>query len=114
MRLIDADQLHKVISEWSESVIYKDWVQSAIANAPTIAPPPNDPLTLDQLREMDGDAVWVTPLDGRPPMWCFVVVPANAGMGYVRNQTRTNGLVCNGIMGHFRTWLAYRRRPEEG
>ena len=78
--------------------------------------PPNEPLTLDQLREMDGDAVWVTPLDGRPPRWCFVEVPAKAGMGYVRNQTRKNGFVCDGVTGHFRTysktWVAYRRRPE--
>ena len=40
------------------SVMYKDWVQSAIANAPTLTPP-NEPLTLEQLREMDGQPVWV-------------------------------------------------------
>jgi len=32
MRLIDADELHAEISKWPESVMYKDWVQSAIAN----------------------------------------------------------------------------------
>lgn len=36
MRLIDADALHAEISKWPESVIYKDWVQSAIAIAPTV------------------------------------------------------------------------------
>ena len=62
MRLIDADALHKKISEWPESVMYKDWVQSAIANAPTIDPQPNDPLTLDELREMVDEAVYIVEL----------------------------------------------------
>lgn len=28
VRLINANSLHKVISEWPEPVMYKDWVQS--------------------------------------------------------------------------------------
>ena len=36
MRLIDADELHAEISKWPENVMYKDWVQSAIATAPTV------------------------------------------------------------------------------
>lgn len=43
-RPIDANALHAEISKWPESVMYKDWVQSAIANAPTLTPP-NEPLT---------------------------------------------------------------------
>ena len=39
VRPIDANALHAEISKWPESVIYKDWVQSAIANAPTLALP---------------------------------------------------------------------------
>ena len=35
-RLIDADELHAEISKWPDSVMYKDWVQSAIATAPTV------------------------------------------------------------------------------
>lgn len=46
MRMIDADALHAEISAWPESIMYKDWVQSAIANAPTLTPP-NDPLTCE-------------------------------------------------------------------
>lgn len=37
-RPIDANALHAEISKWPESVMYKDWVQSAIANAPTLTP----------------------------------------------------------------------------
>lgn len=43
VRLIDANALHTVISAWPESIMYKDWVQSAIATAPTLTPP-NEPL----------------------------------------------------------------------
>ena len=50
MRMIDADALHAEISTWPESIMYKDWVQSAIANAPTLTQP-NEPLTLEELRE---------------------------------------------------------------
>lgn len=57
VRPIDANALHAEISKWPESVMYKDWVQSAIANAPTLTPP-NEPLTLAELREMDGEPVW--------------------------------------------------------
>ena len=50
MRVIDADELHAEISKWPESVMYKDWVQSAIANAPTIPAPQ-----------------WISVEDGMPP-----------------------------------------------
>ena len=36
VRLIDANALHKEVTSFDHSVIYKDWVQSAIASAPTI------------------------------------------------------------------------------
>ena len=39
VRPIDANALHAEISKWPESVMYKDWVQSAIANAPALTPP---------------------------------------------------------------------------
>lgn len=39
VRPVDANALHTVISAWPESIMYKDWVQSAIATAPTLTPP---------------------------------------------------------------------------
>ena len=39
VRPIDANALHTVISAWPESIMYKNWVQSAIAIAPTLTPP---------------------------------------------------------------------------
>lgn len=34
--------------------------------------PLNDPLTLEELREMDGEPVWVVELNGYPPHWGLV------------------------------------------
>lgn len=70
VRPIDANALHAEISKWPESVMYKDWVQSAIANAPTLTPP-NEPLTLEELREMGGQPYWHVGLreESPPPHW---------------------------------------------
>lgn len=45
VRPIDGNALHTVISAWPESIMYKDWVQSAIATAPTLPQPSNEPPT---------------------------------------------------------------------
>lgn len=115
MRLIDADLLHKEISAWPESVMYKDWVQSAIANAPTIAPPPNEPLTPEELREMEEEWVWIE-----------LLVPFyRMESGYYRKSSRFSDAdnFCCGYPNvvirdlpyslYGDTWLACRRRPEE-
>ena len=65
----------------------------------------NAPLTLDELREMDGEPVWIVSLDGRD-LTCWMLVDArynlcreaHGGMAVFEN----NG----------ETWLAYRRKPE--
>ena len=105
-RAIDANALHAEISKWPEPVMYKDWVQSAIANAPTLTPP-NEPLTLKQLREMDGEPVWVVPTgthEKDEPMWCVLEGP----------MALIPGVDCWswGFDGYGETWMAYRRPPE--
>ena len=69
-------------------------------------PPPNDPLTLEELREMDGEPVWVVhPDDVLPPFWGIV----EADDGTVSNSW------CYATFEDYDTeWLAYRRRPEDG
>ena len=71
-------------------------------------PQPNEPLTLEQLREMDGEPVWVqTP--GIPKYGRWVIV---AGVDTEDGQ-RT--LYCQGdytCRNYGRDWLAYRRPPE--
>lgn len=111
---IDRDQLLDFI-KFDEKVIApekhtaKDIVMM-IQTAPTIAPPPNDPLTLEQLLEMDGEPVWVVNspakrTDGFNDEWAIV-------------STRRNDAESVGTIYHFENyedyWLAYRRKPEEG
>lgn len=69
---------------------------------------PNEALTLEELREMDGEPVWVqTP--GIPKYGCWVIV---AGVDTEYGQ-RT--LYCQGdytCRNYGRDWIAYRRPPE--
>lgn len=59
------------------------------------APPPNPPLTLEELREMDGDPVYLVDLE----------YPDNSGWGI---------WPCVDVLASYGTsWLAYRRKPEE-
>lgn len=113
MRLIDANALHREISEWPESVMYKDWVQAAIANAQTITPPPNAPLTLDELREMEGEPVFLKRL-GYCDRWALVKVSTETLNVYfilvdgIEDETFISAEIeiKNGCK-------VYRRKPEE-
>ena len=98
VRPIDANALHAEISKWPESVMYKDWVQSAIANAPTLTPP-NEPLTLEELREMGGQPYWHVGLreESPPPHW-NILDPFYAK--HIEDYK------------YGENWLAYRRPPE--
>ena len=122
-RMIDADALHAEISAWPESIMYKDWVQSAIANAPTLTQP-NEPLTLEEL-SLCNDPVWIkrnadrnlsddgwaivegprclTWRDGIPVSWEIRVWwPGSEVEDYPKYEN------------YGKTWLAYRRPPEGG
>lgn len=75
------------------------------------APPPNDPLTLEQLLEMGGEPVWVE-RPGYGKNWALVNVWAKS--------TNIIYLTCNnGMVLHPQPELdsgakIYRRKPEEG
>lgn len=77
-------------------------------------PPPNEPLTLEELREMDGEPVWTVAIDSGVSRWTFI----DSECELVRFFTTRRGVACEGIARYFKaygkTWLAYRRRPEEG
>ena len=107
MRLIDADALIPVTltdgGYWTKEVYYKTDVDAA----PTIYPPSNAPLTLEELRGMDGEPVWVD----------FPKCPEASGWMLI---SAGRHCVYDGLLGDCdfencgNTWLAYRRRPEEG
>lgn len=73
MRPIDGDALfEKAFEVWGTEADAgeKNMFIEMINNAHTIAPPPNDPLNMDELLEMDGEPVWVS--TGRLSEWCIV------------------------------------------
>lgn len=107
MRLIDVDQVisdiksHNNMEENNPTWRSKD-VVTLLENTPE---PPNNPLTLEELREMDGEPVWVV----------------IAGMGRYAviqhcgewSTKFTDGMEPpNDRYGTY--WLAYRRKLEEG
>ena len=75
--------------------------------------PSNTPLTLEQLREMDGEPVWVVELNGYPPHW---------GLVYWYRKNKRNIVyvtISNGASICAEAFMAaggkiYRRKPEEG
>lgn len=119
MRMIDAD---KIVFDYSglAHIPPNDFIGIAkyfvdqIEAMPTIAPLFNEPLTLEELREMDGEPVWAEVLDGGASRYAFV----DAGCELIRFFTTRRGVACECIGRHFKTygktWLAYRRKPEEG
>lgn len=73
------------------------------------ATPPNNPLTMEELREMDGEPVFIKRIGSDHPddrAWALVDV------GHELCKT------VDGVKAFFefygKSWLAYRRKPEEG
>ena len=82
-----------------------------ITQAPTLTQP-NEPLTLEELREMDEEPVYVVPKD-KPAHcggWCGVTVWKCDRYSYVSLlRDADSGW---GFEKYGKTWIAYRRPPE--
>lgn len=110
-RAIDADRLKQAIDHDyyehytkyhdSDQTALIDMVMDDIDEMPTLTPP-NEPLTLEQLREMDDEPVWCCPKnDSAKGSWMIV------GPNGCENITSF------AIYDDYGTgWLAYRRPPE--
>ena len=59
-------------------------VRSMVHSMPTLTPP-NEPLTIEQLREMDGEPVWVTPLG----FWTLVIAKPGERVRLISNDGET-------------------------
>ena len=69
----------------------------------------NKILTLDELRQMDGEPVWVEFQDGSGGCWGLVHIAMFTHIVFA------NGLFCTVGKPYFgKTWMTYRRKPEEG
>ncbi|MCI9677972.1 MAG: hypothetical protein HFF77_03215 [Oscillospiraceae bacterium] len=115
MRLIDADEykeklyamMPKFDEENDKKCIEGQTIFFCIAtldDMPTITPPPNTPLTLEELREMDGEPVWFSGND----LNCYEIFCGVSSDGIAQFHRLALPLSEYG-----KAWLAYRRRPEE-
>ena len=74
----------------------------------------NKPLTLDELKQMDGEPIWVVTLDGTDePRWEIVVSAGKCGIDLicVLNGVETRDYADFDLYNY--TWLAYRNKPKE-
>ena len=74
----------------------------------------NEPLTLDELRKMDGEPVWVVCLtpeiyDEPPIRWRILEKSIIGTFGVWGNKDS-----CLTERDYGKTWIAYRHKPEEG
>ena len=69
---------------------------------PTLTPP-NEPLTLERLREMDGEPVWIVDASINRQEWCYW----KDGLAYSCNEHPEYY-----DPDEYGLWIAYRRPPE--
>ena len=94
-----------------ETGSFAEWLaEYLVEHLPTLTPP-NEPLTLEQLREMDGEPVWVKCLKPSqytdpPERWRILEKSITGHFGVWNGD-------CALIERNYGTdWLAYRRPPE--
>lgn len=71
-----------------------------------LVPTPNDPLTLEELREMDGQPVWFCKCHNGLCNWCVIDHTNETNIFFTDGTVRLMSSYGDG-------WMAYRRRPEE-
>lgn len=104
------------MAECDESGSYVfDLDVQALDMAITALSPPNEPLTIEQLREMDGEPVWckwLLPEDRaiEQGKWFIVISGDKAGLE-IKRPAEYGCHFCK-IDDYGKTWLAYRRPPE--
>lgn len=113
MRLIDGDKLHIELLDLDFPVSDMDPILDAMDSC-VITSPPNDPLTLSELREMDGEPVFCVSKDfPEDSAWGIVCMREN--VPYVRTIQKTGKVSRYFYIYDYDTrWLAYRRKPEKG
>lgn len=79
----------------------------------------NEPLTVDELREMDGEPVWTVGVsytkDGTFSMWDIIESVNENGIhfGYSDEYVEWWNYGLKKMDGNLLGWLAYRRKPDE-
>ena len=115
-RLLDTD----VVRQSKTASWLLDQVLHDIQAMPTLTPP-NEPLTIEQLREMDGQPVYIIASDMGIAEWNVIAgkewitvaydVPRNGFKAVVEGVGFINGRAFR-IDSYGTDWFAYRRPPE--
>ena len=73
----------------------------------------NEPLTLDELREMDGEPVWCEIyIKGQSSF--YGIVHGEKVTGFIPGDDKPANLAITNVGAYGLAWLAYRQKPEEG
>ena len=116
MRLIDTEPLVKLLHSRCAQ-LSDDYGSLAgavsgclrlLQSQPTISALINEPLTQEELREMDGEPVWIVPMRGSGGFCTWMLVDTEYELCREAHGEMAVFENCG------KTWLAYRRRPEEG
>lgn len=116
MKAILLDEAKKWLEENCENQYTRMAVFGIMQSMPAVdyQETPNEPLTLEELREMDEEPVYVVPKD-KPAHcggWCGVTVWKCDRYSYVSLlRDADSGW---GFEKYGKTWIAYRRPPEGG
>ena len=112
MRLIDAEPLVKLLHSRCAQ-LSDDYGSLAgavsgclrlLQSQPTISALINEPLTQEELREMDGEPVWIrTKYDASKSFWAIVNTKGDQVESCARVELFED---------YWSDWLAYRRKPE--
>ena len=119
-RAIDGDALKRWCEKIIDQACHPVTVQigevflDKVRSMPTLTPP-NEPLTSEQLREMDGEPVWckwLLPEDRaiEQGKWFIVISGDKAGLE-IKRPAEYGCHFCK-IDDYGKTWLAYRRPPD--
>ena len=72
-----------------------------------------EPLTLDELRRMDGEPVWCEIyIKGQPSF--YGIVHGENVTGFIPGDDKPANLAITNVGAYGLAWLAYRQKPEEG
>ncbi len=69
----------------------------------------NVPLTLDEMREMDGEPIWIQDIDS-PGRSCYWLCYWDRGKYLILTSKHLGSYI---LEDYGKTWLAYRRKPED-
>ena len=72
-----------------------------------------EPLTMEELRQMDGEPVWCEIyIKGQSPF--YGIVHGENVTGFIPGDDKPSNLAITNVGAYGLAWLAYRQKPEEG